>query len=231
MKFLKTKRTYYILGGIAGSIAVFFLFFWIGHSSATVVLNEEKAGYEDLIQKLEQKSGELKDTEAHLKEEKLNLSYVMEELDEEKDKLQDKREEVKEALAVVDAKEDTQKELDALKKKVKGAKEEKEALDKEIKGKQGEIESLEAAIKEKKEEPLEFPAGQFFVGHDLQGGRYKAVPIGEGSNFFVYNSDGYADVNTILSNRSDFGVPEYVFVCGEGDIIQSEAPFRLIPVE
>ncbi|WP_173915232.1 hypothetical protein [Halobacillus sp. Marseille-Q1614] len=231
MKFLKSKKTYLILGGIAGGIAAFFIFYWIGHSSAKIVLNEEKASYEDIIHQLEEKSSELKDTEDQLHEEKLNLSYIKEELEKEGDKLKAKQEEVEEALAVVEAKEETEGKLEDLTKKVTDAQEEKEALDKEIKGKKEEIKALDDTIKEKKEEPVEFPAGQFIVGHDLQEGRYKVVPVGEGSNFVVYDPDGYPEVNTILSNQSDFGVPEYVFTCGEDYIIHSEAPFRLIPVE
>ncbi|MBA4537828.1 hypothetical protein H1Z61_11970 [Bacillus aquiflavi] len=83
----------------------------------------------------------------------------------------------------------------------------------------------------KEEEPRTFSAGQYIVGKDFPEGRYKAVPVGEGSNFQVFNgSSGIATVNTILGSGR-YSEKEYVFFTSNGDIMETQATVQLIPIE
>jgi hypothetical protein len=75
------------------------------------------------------------------------------------------------------------------------------------------------------------PAGQLVVGKDIPAGRYKVTAIGRGDNFFVYNSSGENLVNTIIYSNSDLGVPEYVTLLSDGDVVDAHSPFKYQPVE
>ena len=83
----------------------------------------------------------------------------------------------------------------------------------------------------KKEAPKVLSSGQYIVGQDIPADRYRATNIGEGSNFFVYDENGEAIVNIILGDSSTGGSGDYVFFCDDGNIIQTEAQVKLIPVE
>ncbi|PKH10156.1 hypothetical protein CXF70_11425 [Planomicrobium sp. MB-3u-38] len=84
-------------------------------------------------------------------------------------------------------------------------------------------------IKEKDEEPIQLSAGTFIVGQDVPPGRYKAEPVGRGSNFQTYDDSGSIDVNTILGGT--YGEAEYIFYVFDGYIIENHSTATLTPVE
>jgi seryl-tRNA synthetase len=94
--------------------------------------------------------------------------------------------------------------------------------------KRSELQKLTGEIKTRKSQPKVFNAGQYIIGKDLPAGRYKAIPVGQGSNFIVYDKNGIPKVNTILGQ---FGEKEYVFFCSDGDTMQTESTVKLIPLE
>ncbi|WP_079527836.1 hypothetical protein [Halobacillus hunanensis] len=67
------------------------------------------------------------------------------------------------------------------------------------------------------------------LGSDIPEGRYQVTNVGRGTNFFVYGSDGYAIVNTILGNEN--GSWDYVFFTEKGNIIETHGKVKLIPVD
>lgn len=80
-----------------------------------------------------------------------------------------------------------------------------------------------------KSTPKKLSAGKYTVGKDVDAGRYKVTPVGEGSNFVVYGGGDETDVtvNTILGQD---GEPSYTFDCSNGDVIQTESTVKLTPV-
>ncbi|KHE66877.1 hypothetical protein LD39_20465 [Halobacillus sp. BBL2006] len=87
---------------------------------------------------------------------------------------------------------------------------------------------MSGELQKAEDEPRTLIAGQYFVGKDLPAGRYQVTNIGNGTNFFVYDSGGYPTVNTILGE--DF-YGDYVFFTEEGDKIETLGKVKLIPVE
>jgi hypothetical protein len=204
MKFLKSKKLWKTVAIIVGLL----ISYGIGSSGAEVTLEKEKVNYEELIKKIESAKVELKKEQANL---------------------DSKKKEVSEALALVNKKESLTLEVQKLEGELKSKKDEVTSLNNDIQSKKTELEKLTNIVKTKKEEPKVFSAGQYIVGKDFPAGRYKAVPVGEGSNFIVFDkNDGTAKVNTILGT---FGEPEYVFFCSDGDIMETHAKVKLIPVE
>ncbi|WP_255437502.1 hypothetical protein [Thalassobacillus sp. CUG 92003] len=155
----------------------------------------------------------------------------MQKLDEVNEEYEQEKEAYDEAIAVIENRDEAEEELTVFQEEI-------DAFDAKIKDKNKKVSKLEKEIDkltnivlEKKEEPKTFSAGQYLVGADFPAGRYKAVPVGEGSNFVIFNGDsGLADVNTILGDGS-FGETEYVFWTADGDIMETEARVKLIPLE
>jgi predicted nuclease with TOPRIM domain len=140
-------------------------------------------------------------------------------------KLDEKKKESKEVFDAIKNRDKLAAEIVQLSKDIENKKQEISNLDSQIKDKKAELEKLTSGVQEKKEEPRVFSAGQYVVGTDLPAGRYKAVPIGEGSNFIVYDSNEVPKVNTILGQ---FGEPEYIFLTEDGDIIETHSKVKLI---
>jgi DNA repair exonuclease SbcCD ATPase subunit len=217
--------------GIGIAVMIFLIAaYFIGNSTAAVKLEGQKVKYEKLTGKLADKENELAEKSEEVKNREAELNQVKKEIESKTDTLESKKKEYSEAIAIISEKEKVQEEIKHSSENLDAAKAEAAKLKKEIDAKKLELASIEGKIIEKKEAPKTLSAGQYIVGKDLQAGRYKAVPNGEGSNFFVYDSSGMAAVNTILGNDS-FSVPEYVFFCDDGNVIETMAPVKLIPVE
>jgi hypothetical protein len=84
--------------------------------------------------------------------------------------------------------------------------------------------SATGQLQKAESQPITLNAGTYTVGQDVPAGRYTVTPVDEGSNFFVYGSSGYADVNTILGS---WGEESYTFYTSAGDSIQTEAKVKL----
>jgi predicted RNase H-like nuclease (RuvC/YqgF family) len=172
------------------------------------------------------------------------ISAVEEQLETETQKLEEaevKAEEVKKLIDEKDTisddieklkkeRENAKKEMGELEDDVKAKKDEVSKLDDTIKAKKKEIDQLEETIVKKNEEPIKLTAGQYIVGSDIPEGRYQVTNIGEGTNFFVYDSSGLPTVNTILGD-SIVGTGDFVFFTSDGDMIETLGPVKLIPVE
>ena len=135
------------------------------------------------------------------------------------------------AKALVDQKDQLTQQISDSKETISSLEEKAKNLNAEIDNKQSELDKITGEIKVKKEAPIFLNSGQYIVGKDIPAGRYRATNIGEGSNFFVYDESGEAVVNTILGDPSTGGTGDYVFFCDDGNIIQTEARVKLIPVE
>ena len=172
------------------------------------------------------------------------ISTVKEQLETEAQKLEEAEAEAEEVKKLIDKKDSISADIDKLKKEresakkemskleddVKARKDEVSKFDDTIKAKKKEIDQLENTIVKKKEEPIKLTAGQYIVGSDIPEGRYQVTNIGEGTNFFVYDSSGLPTVNTILGD-SIVGTGDFVFFTSDGDLIETLGPVKLIPVE
>lgn len=216
MNVLKSKLTWVI---VASLIAIVFAYA-IGSSGAKATIDKEKLNYEETKAKVEEKE----------KEFDYVASKVKKDIEAEQKKLDAKKTEVTEAFALVNKKNELAAEIEKLGKDADAKKGEMGKIDGDLNAKKAELEKLANTIKEKKEEPISLSAGEYIVGKDIKAGRYKATPVGRGSNFFVYNSSGRASVNTILGDSS-IGVGEYVFFCADGNVIKTHAAVKLTAVE
>jgi predicted RNase H-like nuclease (RuvC/YqgF family) len=172
------------------------------------------------------------------------ISAVEEQLETETQKLEEAEVKAEEVKKLIDEKDtilddieklnkerkNAKKETSGLENDVKAKKDEVSKLDDTIKAKKKEIDQLEDTIVKKNEEPIKLTAGQYIVGSDIPEGRYQVTNIGEGTNFFVYDSSGLPTVNTILGD-SIVGTGDFVFFTSDGDMIETLGPVKLIPVE
>lgn len=217
---LKSKKLWgWVIGIIVILVLVAVVSYNMGSTSATVVIDDEKVTYEEILSEIEAAQAELKDNN-----EKVTTSE--EAVQKEQDKLDDKEKEVEEALALVENHEELEEDVEKLTKEEKNLKTEKENLASDIKALEKERDELENVITKKQEEPIELIAGVYLVGYDVPEGRYQVTNIGRGTNFFVRGS---TRVNTILGE--DHGRGDYVFFTSDGDEIETAGPVKLIPVE
>lgn len=213
---LKSKTTWKITGALVAVVGAYS----IGSSGATTTINKEKVSYEKLVSEIESKENELVNAK-----DKTRKGIASEE-----QKLKGKEAEVKETLALVEKKNEIHADIEKAGKDVEAKKGEITKLDTDINSKKSELEKLSEGVKAKKEEPRTLIAGEYIVGKDIPAGRYKATPVGRGTNFFVYNSSGRAQVNTILGDGG-VGRGDYVFFCDAGNVIKTHGEVKLIPVE
>lgn len=118
--------------------------------------------------------------------------------------------------------------------KVKELQKKQESLNAEISGLESkksslnsELEKLSGDVVKIKGESKKYPAGHLTAGTDVPVGKYKIY--GGNSNFVVYSSSGDLKVNIILGGG--YGVDEYIYTFQNGDKIQSNSSFMLVPVE
>ncbi|WP_020154339.1 coiled-coil domain-containing protein [Caldibacillus debilis] len=181
-----------------------------GHYVAGVKIDGKKVNYDQLVEEIKKKEKE--------------LSGVNDELERIKQELEANKEEYDKLQELANNK-------DKLTTEVASAKSELDGLKSQINDAKKELNQLTGKIEEAKTKPINLPAGHFVVGTDIPEGRYKILPVGRGSNFFVYDENGDVVVNTIVTTVHDLGVPEYVTFLAKGYIIQAEAPFKYVPVK
>lgn len=199
-----------------GVIVLISIIYGIGSSGSKVQLEEKKVDYDELVKEIKSKEKEIKTVQGKLDDIKSEYSGMEKEFNE--------------ALEIMKNKDKIQQEINDLNKEIDGRKNEIVTLDGKIDSKNKELASVSGKVKEAKGKPIILDSGQYIVGKDVPEGRYKATNIGRGSNFFVYDSSGMAVVNTILGNDG-IGSGDYVFFTNEGNIIETHAQVKLIPVE
>jgi peptidoglycan hydrolase CwlO-like protein len=199
-----------------------------------------KERYDDLQKKineteskLESLSKKVKTSEETNTSEKDELETVKKEREIESSKisaLQDDKDELTKEVDTLSIKlKETKKELDSINSDLDTNKKELNQVNETIKSKKSTLEDIENVITQKKEEPITLIAGQYFVGKDVPEGRYQVTNVDDGSNFFVMDSDGSTTVNTILGDG--IGDGDYVFYTFDGDLIETRAKVKLIPIE
>ncbi|PFG15067.1 hypothetical protein [Bacillus sp. es.036] len=199
-----------------------------------------KERYEDLQNKineteskLESLSKKVKTSDDTITSEKDELETVQKEREAESSKLaalqKDKDELTKEIDTLSNNLKETKKELDSITSDLDTNKKELNQVNETIKSKESILKDIENVITQKKEEPITLIAGQYVVGKDVPEGRYQVTNVGDGSNFFVMDSDGSTTVNTILGDGVGDG--DYVFYTFNGDLIETRAKVKLIPIE
>ena len=99
-------------------------------------------------------------------------------------------------------------------------------LDSQVEAKQQELDELVIRIRETGEAPITLGAGEYRSPDDIPPGRYTVTGS---SNFFVYNSSGRLQVNTILGGRR--GEDSYTFWLESGGTVEARGRFTLTPVE
>ncbi|MED4261942.1 hypothetical protein [Priestia aryabhattai] len=208
----KSKKVGIVVGIVAGLVAMT-ISYNVGKSAQDDVystrIDNKIYDYNKLAKRYRDLEGWVKDEEA---------------------KLDDKKGEVKEVRAAMKNRDKLEAKVDDLSSQVDEKKSEVDSLDSEIDSKQSELDKLTGTVQEKKEAPKTFSAGQYVVGQDFDEGRYKAVPVGEGSNFVVYDSSGQAVVNTILG-AGQYAESEYVFYATDGQVMETQSTVKLIPVK
>lgn len=203
-----------IIVGVIGIIALF-VSFYIGNLTAKVSLKDEKVSYDQLVSKIEDKKKTLEDTESKISSVESDYAKI--------------EEEYNLALEVISNRDNASKELDEINTQLETKKGEITNLDEQIKSKNSELASVTGELEKAEGEPKTLIAGQHVVGTDVPEGRYQVTNIGRGTNFVVYDTSGYAVVNTILGN--DIGSGDYVFFATEGQIIDTQGKVKLIPVQ
>ncbi|WP_339147953.1 MULTISPECIES: hypothetical protein [unclassified Sutcliffiella] len=245
------KKVLKIVGLVLGAVLVFFIGAAIGSSGAKITLDEKVLELSTIDQEIEamaadrdERKADIEEEITSLEEEKKGVAKEISTLQDEKsatealikdkEQIEDDLTETKGKLSDIEA--ELEKELAEGRKEVEAELESLNAdlasLKEEIAVKQSELDTIVGGIKEKKDAPKILPAGYFVVGVDIPSGRYKVTTNGtSGSNFVVYGSNGSLEVNTIISNRNDFGVKEYVVWLSDGMIIDASDTFKYVPVE
>jgi septal ring factor EnvC (AmiA/AmiB activator) len=216
------KRILKIAGYVVGVFIIFFIGSGVGSSGAEVTLNDKVETVTSLDAKIEGKTNKLEGISKEYEQAKELIANI------------DKNEK---ELADVEAKlKDTQGALDAELSEGRAKIEADLAIvENGLKTKQAELDavneklaSVTGQLQKAESQPITLSAGTYTVGQDVPAGRYTVTPVGEGSNFFVYGSSGYADVNTILGS---WGEESYTFYTSAGDSIQTEAKVKLTPMK
>lgn len=160
--------------------------------------------------------------------EKVTASQLEKKISHDKSKLKDLNNELGNAQNTISQAKDAQNQLDDTNSKLSDAKSNLDNVNSQLSDKQKQLDLLTGQIAKAAGSPKTLRAGRWTVGKDIPEGRYTVTPIGEGSNFVTYTTDGSPDVNTILGSS---GEPSYTFDCTEGQVIETEAPVKLTPVQ
>lgn len=203
---------------VAALVVAISIIYSMGNSNAKVDLNKEKVDYDQLVSAIKDKQKEVDSVQSKLDD--INNQYNA------------KSAEFEEAKKVVANKNDMDKQILDLSKQIDDKKSQISGLDGQIKSKNDELSSLSGQIVKAKGAPKTLGSGQYVVGKDIPEGRYTAHALASGSNFFVYDgSSGSSKVNTILGKADGLGTGDYTFFCSSGDIIKTEEPVSLTPVQ
>ncbi|MDD9149273.1 hypothetical protein OYT88_11980 [Sporolactobacillus sp. CQH2019] len=213
-KFKISKRTLIISGiSIVILLAVFFIGFGSGQSSASISLNGQKT-------KAVQLQNEIKKLNVKWYDQNQNLKDAQDQFNQFKSEhqaefaLAGKKDQLTAQVT------ETQANLDALKQQVSGTQGKLDVLKNQVAQASGQLTKAQGA-------PKTLQPGTYIVGKDVPEGRYTVTPVGDGSNFFVHDSSGASVVNTILGSN---GVPSYTFNTVADDQIQTEAVVTLTPM-
>lgn len=212
------KSWIWAAGIIIGMILIFFIGMEIGTSRAVVTLNSKKVDALALEKEVEKSKEKIDELEADI----LALENEKETAETEAAEMKDEADVV---YALIESKDEMEAQLSEVTGQLKKENQKLKDMKSQIKETEGELDSLSGAVKRAKGKPKTLQAGYYTVGQDLPEGRYKATPIGEGSNFFV--NEGMT-VNTILGRH---GEASYTFSVSEGDVIRTEAAVKLTPLE
>lgn len=219
MEWIYNKKLWWtVASGVIVALAAFIIGYNVGDSHGYAAkkakIDGKTATYNELVSKIGGKKKELQDT---------------------KSKLKQTQEEYAQAAADLGGKQNQLSELETLKKnkdeivgKVELSKDTLSDLKSQISDAKNKLATVTAGVQKADGEPKKLGAGIFYVGQDLQPGRYKVVPIGEGSNFAVWKPDGGLVASTILG---DGGVPSFVFTAMPNQKIENNAPAKFIPVK
>lgn len=122
---------------------------------------------------------------------------------------------------------DEKNDLDNVKSEISESKSKLDVINSKISSAKDALAQASGQVQQAKSAPKTLSAGKYTVGSDVPAGRYKAVPVGEGSNFIVFD-DGDPVVNTILGSG---GESSYTFEATSGERIQTESAVKLIPLK
>ncbi|MCM3005411.1 hypothetical protein [Priestia koreensis] len=216
---MKIVRNIIVL--VVACVGMFFVGSAVGSSNTEVKLNNKKVALEDI--------------EKTIKHLKIKESDARKEVKKQQKELVDQEEKTKKVVALI-SKEDevhtqvkeSAKELQEIRGKIEEEKKNLENEKSKVAKQQKELASLTGKIEKAKSQPKVLSAGTYTCGTDFPAGRYKATPVGDGSNFITFDSSGTPDVNTVLGK---FGEESYVFYIEEGYTLQTEAKVKLTPVE
>jgi len=212
------RKSWIWAGLIVGMLIIFFIGMGIGTSRAVITLNNRKVDAVALEKEVEQSKVKIDELKADI----LALENEKETAGAKTAEMQDEAEVV---YALIESRDEKEKQLSEVTGKLKKEEQKVKDIKSQVKEKESELASLSGEVKQAKGKPKTLPAGYYTVGQDLPEGRYKATPIGEGSNFIV--NEGMT-VNTILGRH---GEASYTFSVSEGDVIQTEAAVKLTPLE
>lgn len=143
----------------------------------------------------------------------------------------------KDVITAIKNKDELSQQVSNEKDTLSGVKDDISNAKNELKTINGQIDTAKSALSKAKGQvtaamgaPKTLEAGKYTVGKDIKSGRYKATPVGSGSNFVVFGGGDETDVvvNTILGNG---GEPSYTFECADSDVIQTEATVKLTPIK
>lgn len=199
---------------VAAALVLLFIGWGIGVSKSTATIKGEKVTRDGLAKDI----GDLKSKKSELKSE---LSALKDDYDA--------------AEELVSQKDDLKTQLDTLNKQIdvaqadlKNAKSELKSTQSKVDDKKKDLASLTGQVQKAKSAPKTLAAGRYEVGKDIPEGRYKATPVGEGSNFVTFDGEGVPDVNTILGVN---GEASYTFMVYDGYTVQTEATVKLTPID
>ncbi len=216
------KRILVLFGGI--SIILLIIGIVIGNKTAKVDLNNQKISAE----KLQKEISQLKNQKKDLSNSTSKLNDVNKQITDAETKLDDLKKQNQEVLDLVKDKDDLKKEYDKAASQLSDIKKQLSDAKSDLDSTNDQVDKASGTLQQAKGEPKTLSAGNYVVGSDLPAGRYKAVPVGEGSNFFVRDPGGSTYVNTILGND---GEASYTFECSNGDTIETESSVKLIPLK
>jgi outer membrane murein-binding lipoprotein Lpp len=130
-------------------------------------------------------------------------------------------------LELTEAEQQAEIELAKREKDISDLEKVKSKLEQEVAKLESKIDELNADVIKIAGKAKTYPAGYFTAGKDFPVGRYKIY--GGSSNFFVRSTSGRSRVNIILGGR--YGVDEYIYTFSEGEEVQAESSFKMVPVE
>lgn len=205
-----------------GIIVVMVVFYSVGNGSATTTINGKKVGYDKIVSKIT----DLKKQENQFESQIKDTQVKMDDLD---TQFKSRQAQFQNAVDLSSKVDSMKSDLSSLTSDIKSKQGTSSSLDGQISSKKAELDKLQHVIQVTGEAPITLGAGQYTIGKDIKAGRYTVTNIGEGSNFFVYDSDGQAVVNTILGNG--IGSGDYTFYCTDDETIETHGEIKLIPVK